>query len=105
MAQRDSGAQPERTLLAWRRTVLALSVVATLAARMALHNGVTPWRLAGLFAIVIVWFIAITVAWRRLHALGRPQPLALARTVTTAGACTVVLALLASLGVIMNPPA
>ncbi|KXK58446.1 hypothetical protein AWW66_29770 [Micromonospora rosaria] len=60
---RDPGLQPERTRLAWRRTALALTVVAVLALRLALA-GEPFGALVGL-AVVGVWAVALRVCWRR----------------------------------------
>jgi hypothetical protein len=54
--------QPERTRLAWRRTALAISVVAVLAARLALRQGV-PGVLAALVGLA---------GWGAAMALLRP---------------------------------
>ena len=74
---RDPGLQPERTRLAWRRTALALTAVALLAARLAVHP-VTPVRLAGLVAVTALWAVILAVGHHRVQALARPGPLAAA---------------------------
>nr|MDT0663078.1 DUF202 domain-containing protein [Micromonospora sp. DSM 115978] len=63
---RDPGLQPERTRLAWRRTALAFTVVAVLAARLALPRGV-PGLLAALVA---------AAGWAATIAALRPRPAA-----------------------------
>ncbi|MFI8828027.1 DUF202 domain-containing protein [Streptomyces sp. NPDC053431] len=92
-AVRDPGLQPERTRLAWRRTTLACTVAAVLAAKQAIHEGVTATGLvaAGLSALAWVGFLA--VAHRRIQALGtaRPQPLS-HRSALLAAVCTVAFA-------------
>jgi hypothetical protein len=56
---RDPGRQPERTILAWRRTALTASVVTALVGRQALMSGavggvLTVLALAGWFAVVAI---------------------------------------------------
>ncbi len=66
---RDPGLQPERTVLAWRRTALHYTVVALLATRLAVVRD----RPAGLVAAVGLWLAAVVVCQcrrsRRLIAL------------------------------------
>ncbi|NUO59454.1 MAG: DUF202 domain-containing protein [Hamadaea sp.] len=71
-ASADRGAQAERTRLAWRRTALAMTVVAVLTVRLALHAGVTPVRAAALIAGCVVWVFFLIVAQRRIWSLARP---------------------------------
>ncbi|MTK02025.1 DUF202 domain-containing protein [Micromonospora sp. CP22] len=60
---RDPGLQPERTRLAWRRTLLALTVVTLLTVRLALIGGRGG---AGPAAVAILgWGVVITLCWRR----------------------------------------
>ncbi|NLU79502.1 DUF202 domain-containing protein [Micromonospora sp. HNM0581] len=68
---RDPGLQPERTRLAWRRTLLALTVVALLTVRLAVTRG--PGE-AGLAALAVLgWSTTITLCWRRATGSGRPR--------------------------------
>ncbi|GAB3971418.1 DUF202 domain-containing protein [Plantactinospora veratri] len=72
----DAGLAAERTRLAWRRTVLAVGVVAVLAARLALSNGtvgalVTALAGLGWLGVLLVTFPRI--AGRRLRP-GRALP-------------------------------
>lgn len=61
MAQRDPGLQPERTRLAWRRTLLALTTVALAGLRLLPvavgPGGVVPPALA-LLGVAALWWSA-----------------------------------------------
>lgn len=59
----DPGLQPERTRLAWRRTVLTLTGVAVLTVRLALARG----QAGALLGVVAVtgWAVVLRVTWRR----------------------------------------
>ncbi|MFS8477390.1 MAG: DUF202 domain-containing protein [Micromonosporaceae bacterium] len=70
---RDPGLQPERTRLAWRRTALAVTGVALLAARLAVQR-VTPVRLLGLVAVAALWAAVLAVSHHRVRALAPPRP-------------------------------
>jgi hypothetical protein len=62
---------PERTRLAWTRTLLAGTVVAVLAARVGLHSG------AAAGAAALVWVLMVALVHRRTRALDRrPAPTA-----------------------------
>lgn len=65
---RDPGLQPERTRLAWRRTLLALTGVTVLEIRLALAGRAFDAALAGLAAVV--WLAALLVDWRRATGTG-----------------------------------
>ncbi len=60
----DSGLQPERTALAWRRTALALAVGALIALRI-LPPVLGPWSLAAGFAGIVLAATIWTLAGRR----------------------------------------
>jgi uncharacterized membrane protein YidH (DUF202 family) len=64
----DPGLQPERTRLAWRRTLLALTGVTVLLVRLALTGDRTGALLAGL--AVLVWVGGLAVTWRRATGTG-----------------------------------
>ncbi|WP_066950893.1 DUF202 domain-containing protein [Streptomyces lushanensis] len=93
---RDPGLQPERTRLAWRRTTLACTVVAVLAARQAIRGGGTAAASVAVAVVALVWLGFLAVAHRRVRALDtvRPRALPLSGAVATA-VCTVLLALCA----------
>ncbi|WP_165821319.1 DUF202 domain-containing protein [Nocardioides gansuensis] len=58
--ERDLGLQPERTSLAWARTILGYLVVATISLKTANHSG-----LLGVASAVAYLGIAVVVAFRR----------------------------------------
>jgi uncharacterized membrane protein YidH (DUF202 family) len=65
---RDPGLQSERTRLAWRRTALALTVVAVLALRLTLAGGGTGALLAA--AVVLLWAGALVALGERAAGRG-----------------------------------
>jgi Domain of unknown function (DUF202) len=84
---RDPGVQPERTSLAWRRTLLALTVVVLLAVRLALRSGLSVGRFAAVIGLAFVWAVACVVARRRMLALQPARPAAPGGTVAVIGFC------------------
>lgn len=72
---RDSGLQPERTRLAWRRTALTATVVALLLGRLALATGgASASGAVGLAATAFVWLGVLAVAQGRIRAMRYPRP-------------------------------
>jgi uncharacterized membrane protein YidH (DUF202 family) len=78
----DAGLQPERTLLAWRRTALALALGCALVVRLTITG---PWPVTGLMGIVGIGlsgtvYVGATKRYRRVHAAlhsGTPHGVAL----------------------------
>jgi uncharacterized membrane protein YidH (DUF202 family) len=64
------GLQPERTRLAWRRSVLAAGIPALLLVRLALENRIPAAAVAG----AVLWLAFALVAQRRIHAMVDPRP-------------------------------
>ncbi|MFD3654694.1 DUF202 domain-containing protein [Streptomyces sp. 24-1644] len=95
--ERDPGLQPERTRLAWRRTTLSCTVVATLAGRQALHHGTGPAAVIAVGLSVLAWLGFLRVAHLRVTAMGtaRPRPMS-PRSALASAACTVALAVFAA---------
>ncbi|MFG3349792.1 DUF202 domain-containing protein [Streptomyces sp. NPDC048018] len=92
-AVRDPGLQPERTRLAWRRTTLSCTVAAVLAAKQAIHDGVTATALVAACLSALVWIGFLAVAHRRIQALDTPRPGPLShRGALLAALCTVAFA-------------
>jgi uncharacterized membrane protein YidH (DUF202 family) len=78
----DPGLQPERTLLAWRRTSAAVAAAGAVVARAAAHwvGDAAAWvALGGALVAALTW-VAATVRYRRLHRSltrtgeGHPEP-------------------------------
>lgn len=71
----DRGAQPERTLLAWGRTCLALAVVVAVLVKVLaaeVDPAVVGLTICGLALPVLTWLLAVA-RYRRVHrVLTRP---------------------------------
>ncbi|AVZ72142.1 hypothetical protein SLUN_07920 [Streptomyces lunaelactis] len=92
--ERDPGLQPERTRLAWRRTTLAFTVAAVLAARQVAGGDLSAAGFVAVACSALVWLGFLRVAHRRVLALGSgPRPPAMSVPAALAAvACTVALA-------------
>ncbi|HEU4423844.1 MAG TPA: DUF202 domain-containing protein, partial [Pilimelia sp.] len=68
MIERGGSASAERTRLAWRRTVLAITVVAVLSTRLALvgDSPIGPLLAA---AGLVGWLAVLVVTYRRIQAM------------------------------------
>lgn len=64
-AHQDPGLQPERTILAWGRTVLALITAAAICLRWITHHGVFVLTL---FAVAVATGMAIYLSQRSRYA-------------------------------------
>lgn len=77
----DPGRQPERTRLAWRRTVLGFTVVALLAGRLAVLAPEAPLAPLALATVLLGWLGLLVLSWRRIVATSTVAPAPVRRAV------------------------
>lgn len=94
----DHGAQPERTRLAWRRTVLSGTACALLLGRLAFSRGLDDAGALALALTMLCWLALLLVAQRRIRAMSQQHPTGVARTMA---AVTAACALMGLLGVLL----
>lgn len=96
---RDPGLQVERTRLAWRRSALAMTVVAILLARLALTRGGVGMAAVALIAVAWLATMALLLPWTTTTTAGRPgSRLPLSALVTAGYALLGALIIISSLG-------
>ncbi|WP_280346961.1 DUF202 domain-containing protein [Nocardia neocaledoniensis] len=93
-----AGLQPERTVLAWRRTALAATVLSVLLVRSALASGSPAAPLALVCATVTL--VAVLVAARERHRRYRADPTG-AAPLPTAAAVTICAGIAVTAGAVL----
>lgn len=102
----DKGLQPERTLLAWRRTALALAIACAVGIRLTVQEFGALAVVVGTLGVIlsVVAYVGATVRYRRAH-----RSLVASSTLSTGGltmtavaATAVVLAITALIWLILR---
>jgi hypothetical protein len=70
----NEGSSADRTRFSWRRTVLAITAVALLTIRVAVHDDPSAADAIAIVAVCAGWFIALRLAQRRIRAMAKRQP-------------------------------
>jgi hypothetical protein len=94
----EPGLAPQRTRLAWRRTLLALTVVTLLGLRLTVWYGVDAAAVAGAAAALLLWLLGLVVTYRRVRVLATPRLGAAGRVLPL---CAAVAVLYAALGAVL----
>ncbi|WP_433614024.1 DUF202 domain-containing protein [Dactylosporangium sp. CA-139114] len=72
MSDTPPGAQLERTQLSWRRTLVSVTAVALLLARLAAVHLRDLAAACALAAVGLVWAAAVALALRRMRSVATP---------------------------------
>lgn len=99
----EAGLSPQRTRLAWRRTLLAVTVVALLCVRLAISVGSGVARPLVAAAAMLVWLVALVVTSRRMRALTASRPGAAGRALPLAAIVCLGYAVLGAILILTNP--
>jgi uncharacterized membrane protein YidH (DUF202 family) len=78
--RRREGSSAERTRLAWRRTALAITLVALLTIRIAVKDGISVGAGFAIAAATLGWLFAMWLTQRRVHAMAERPPRRIGRT-------------------------
>jgi hypothetical protein len=99
----EPGLSPERTRLAWRRTLLADTAVALLCVRLAIAAGSGVARPLVAAAAMLVWLVALVLTFRRTRALTAPRPDAAGRGMPLSAMICLGYAVLGAILILTNP--
>jgi peptidoglycan biosynthesis protein MviN/MurJ (putative lipid II flippase) len=100
----EPGLAPERTRLAWRRTLLALTVVALLGLRLAVGYGIDAAAVAGTAAAMLLWLVALVATHRRVRALAGPGLGAAGRVLPLCAAVAILYAVVGAVLILTHLP-
>ncbi len=99
----EPGLSPQRTRLAWRRTLLAETVVALLCVRLAVAVGSGAGRVLVAAAAMLVWLVALIATFRRARALTTSRPGAAGRALPLSAIICLGYAVLGAILILTNP--
>lgn len=100
----EPGLAPQRTRLAWRRTLLTFSVVALLGLRLAVHYGVDAGSMLAVAGGMLLWLGALVVIYRRGRTLTASHAAAAGRVLPLCTAICVGYAVLGAVLVLTHLP-